>query len=185
MEAAIGALLDGGVVVAPTDTVYGLLARATDAEAVASVFAWKRRPPDVPPPVIVAEPGDLGRWGDPGPVARRLADRHWPGPVTLVVRRRPGDGLHLGAPSPTVGLRCPADTLLVTLARAVEPLVATSANLHGEPTPATAAAVVGQLGFRGVVLRRDPCGGVASTVVDCTTQPARVLRRGPVEVRLG
>ncbi len=187
LEAAGAALSAGWVVAVPTDTVYGLAAALDRPEAIARLFELKGRPPDVPCAVLVAAPDQLGPiTGSLGPVASRLAERFWPGPLTLVVERSSGFDADLGGrPSArgTVGVRWPADPVVGEVARKAGPVVATSANLHGEPPARTAAEVCGA--FAGderlaLVIDGGRCGGVPSTVVDCTGDTLRCLRDGAV-----
>lgn len=168
-------------IVVPTDTVYGLAADPRHTEAL---FAIKARPPEVALPVLVADIDQaLALAADDLDVAaRRLMARWWPGGLTLVVPRRSGLGLDLGGPDEsTIGLRLPAHPVPVALAAAVGPLAVTSANRHGEATPATAPEVIAQLGTTvAVVLDGGPCEGLASTVVSCLDGELRVLREGSI-----
>jgi tRNA threonylcarbamoyl adenosine modification protein (Sua5/YciO/YrdC/YwlC family) len=111
----------------------------------------------------------------------RVAQRWWPGPLTLVLPRRSGLALHLGEPETTVGLRVPEHPLVQAVAAAVGPIATTSANRHGEPTATTAQEAVAALG-EGVALAVDGgrLEGRSSTVVDATGPSWRVLREGPV-----
>ena len=142
MRAAAEALADGAVVAVPTDTVYGLAVDPAQPEAVARLFALKGRPADVPLPILVAGPEQVAMVaGELEPAARHLADRYWPGPLTLVVPRRPGFTVDLGGPPAarqTVGVRRPDHPVVVALCELLGPLAVTSANLHGAP-PATTA----------------------------------------------
>lgn len=177
------ALRSGGVVVLPTDTLYGLVALAADPAATARLFEIKGRTGDVPLAVLCA---DVEHAMDlvAAPVdrsVRAVAERWWPGALTLVVPRRDGLDLHLGEPQSTIGLRVPDHDLVRAVASQVGPLAATSANLHGAPPATTAAGAIEALGA-GVVLAVD--GGelaeTASTVIDATRRPWRVLREGPI-----
>lgn len=187
LDRAAATLAAGGVVGLPTDTVYGLAARASDPRAVAALFALKRRPTDVAVPVLV------GGWdqvaevaGTLGPAASLLADRHWPGPLTLVVPRATRFDADLGGPGSargTVGIRWPDHDLVESLCRRVGPLAVTSANLHGSPPGTTAAAVADAFSASDgldVVVDGGPCDGVPSTVIECRGWSARCLRRGAV-----
>jgi L-threonylcarbamoyladenylate synthase len=183
LELAAEALRAGEVVVVPTDTVYGLVARPDDPNAVAKVFALKRRPERVPLQVLVADRAQADELAASGlgPVAAQLAERFWPGGLTIVVARRPGIELHLGEAGHTVGLRCPDHGFVRALCRRVGPLAATSANVHGDATPNDAAEIARLLG-PGVALVVDggPCSGVASTVVAVEADDAvpRLIRHG-------
>jgi tRNA threonylcarbamoyl adenosine modification protein (Sua5/YciO/YrdC/YwlC family) len=113
--------------------------------------------------------------------ALRLADRFWPGSLTMVVRRRPGVDWDLGGDGRTIGLRYPAHRVVQGLCRAVGPLATTSANRHGEPPITTAAALTDEFGD-GIALVVDGgrCAGAPSTVVDLTTDTPRCIREGAV-----
>jgi L-threonylcarbamoyladenylate synthase len=184
VDRAAEALLRGEAVVVPTDTVYGL---ATRADAARSLFVIKDRSPDVPIAVLVADIeqarpllADLSPW------ATELVRRHWPGPLTIVAERRAGVVLDLGEPAHTIGVRCPDHGLVRALAGRVGPLATTSANRHGQATPATAGAVVDQLGEGlapdTVVVDGGPCPGTPSTVVDVTGRAPVVLRQGELDI---
>jgi L-threonylcarbamoyladenylate synthase len=188
VAAAADTLRAGGVVVLPTDTVYGLAALPTVPGATDRVFALKGRAADVPLAVLCAGSAQALALADEAGLtaeARRMAERLWPGPLTVVLRRRAGLGYALGRPEDTVGLRCPAHALVQSVAREVGPVATTSANRHGQPTPTTAPAVAAALGLddasdgAGVlVLDGGPCAGTPSTVVDATTSGWRLLREG-------
>ncbi|MGV3760543.1 MAG: L-threonylcarbamoyladenylate synthase [Actinomycetota bacterium] len=179
----VAALRQGGVVVLPTDTVYGIAALPADEDAVDRLFALKGRRTDVPIAVLCADAAQaLSLAEPPDPTAARLvADRWWPGPLTLVLPRRGGLELHLGEPSATVGLRVPDHPLVQAVAAEVGPIATTSANRHGEPTATTAEEAVAVLG-PGVALAVDGgrLEGRSSTVVDATVTPWRTLRDGPI-----
>jgi tRNA threonylcarbamoyl adenosine modification protein (Sua5/YciO/YrdC/YwlC family) len=181
--AALGA---GGAVALPTDTVYGLAVLPTVDGATARLFALKGRTADVPVAVLCADADQALALADPATVGddvRRLAARLWPGPLTLVLRRRPDLDWPLGEPAATVGVRCPGEALVRALAAEVGPLATTSANRHGEPTPPDAAGVADVFGD-GVALVIDggPRAGVASSVVDATGPAWRLLRAGPLSL---
>lgn len=184
IDRAAAALAAGAVVVIPTDTVYGLAVDPRHPGATDRLFAAKQRPRDTALPVLVAsvEQALTLAAEDLPAAARRLMARHWPGGLTVVVRRRPGLDLTLGGDEATVGLRLPAAPVPVALAVAAGPLAVTSANLHGMVTPATVGEVLEQLdgGRRLDLLALDagPCRGAPSTVVACTDGEARVLREG-------
>lgn len=180
---AARALRAGWPVVLPTDTVYGLAAPAGDARAAGRLFALKGRPPELAVPVLlasVAQVDDLAVGVTDG--ARALMAAFWPGGLTVVVRCRPGVGLHLGGPDDgTLGLRVPAHPVPITLAEAIGPLAATSANRHGRPTPATAREAASDLAAAvDVVLDGGPCEGSPSTVVSCVGEEVVLLREGRI-----
>ena len=175
----------GGLVGLPTDTVYGLAADATRDDAVAGVFRAKGRPPDKPLIALVATQAMAAACGDFPPPARALADKFWPGPLTLVLPRAAASQLsplvHRGAPG--VSLRIPGnETARAVVEAAGRPLTAPSANPSGAPSPLNAAEVIAGLGSH-VVLVID--GGQAaerlgSTLLDLTGATPRLLRAGVV-----
>ncbi len=182
----VAALQAGGAVVLPTDTVYGLVALPGSAAATDALFALKGRAAEVPVAVLCADaeqalalaaPPDGPAWA----AVRLVAERWWPGPLTLVLPRRRGLGLHLGRPADTIGLRVPDHAFVRALADRVGPIAATSANRHGSPPITEAGQSHGALG-PGVALVVDggPLAVGASTVIDATSHPWRVLREGPV-----
>lgn len=179
VERAVGALRAGEAIVVPTDTVYGVAALPTVDGAVDRLYVLKGRPADMPIAVLVAgieQVRDLAELSGP---AERLAESFWPGPLTLVLPRRPGLDLALGGSDATIGVRWPDHPLIARLATAVGPLATTSANRTGEPTPATAPEAAASLvGDVAVVLDGGACAGTASTVVDVTGPDLRVLREG-------
>jgi L-threonylcarbamoyladenylate synthase len=184
VKVAAETLRAGEVVALPTDTVYGLAALPWDPGHTGRLFRLKGRGSDVPVAVLCADVGQaLGLAdGDRMPEgARRIAERLWPGPLTLVLPRRVGLGYALGRPEHTIGVRCPDHELVRALAREVGPLATTSANRHGEATPPTAAGVVEVFGDGlGLVLDAGPCAEPPSAVVDATGHAWRVLRAGRV-----
>lgn len=182
VDEVAAALRAGRVVALPTDTVYGLAALPGVEGATAGLFALKGRSADVPLAVLCADADAALALADPDAVdgqVRRIADRLWPGPLTLVLPRRRGLGYALGQPADTVGVRCPDQPLLLALAAAVGPIATTSANRHRQPTPATAAGVADVFGDElHLVVDGGPCVGVPSTVVAATvgrTDGATVL----------
>lgn len=186
VEAAAAVLRGGGVVVLPTDTVYGLAALPTDPQAVARIWALKDRSPDQPLAVLVADAEQAQTIVDVDLDALAGADgpawvrRFWPGPLTLVVPRAPASNdFALGGDPATIGVRCPAHPFVRALAAAVGPLAVTSANRHGDPTPPDAAAAAASLAEPpDLVVDGGPAGSVASTVVDLTGDEPRILRVG-------
>jgi L-threonylcarbamoyladenylate synthase len=186
LAAAGAALASGLAAVVPTDTVYGIAVDPTAPGATDRLFKAKRRPRHMPIAVLVADPAQawaLTDGGRPPTAAADLARRHWPGALTLVVRRAPGWAADLGDDGGTVGLRCPDHVWVRSLCRQAGALATTSANMHGQPTPGSAEELDVLFGpYVAVVVDGGPCLGAASTVVDCTTPIARVLRAGRVPV---
>jgi L-threonylcarbamoyladenylate synthase len=183
---AVEALRAGSVVALPTDTVYGLAVDPAQPEAVARLFALKERPSDVALPVVIGRLEQLGSLTGPltGP-ARSLADRYWPGPLTLVVPRAEGFDADLGGPPAarrTVGVRWPDHPLIQALGREIGPLALTSANRHGAPPATTALDVMRAFpdALDLAVLDGGVCDGVPSTVVECRGTEVRCLRQGAI-----
>lgn len=178
-------LRDGALVAFPTETVYGLGADATNDRAVAAIFAAKNRPRFNPLIVHVADTEmaeTLARFDDR---ARRLAETFWPGPLTLILPRTPGNGVSLlvSAGLDSLAVRVPALPLARTLlAETGRPIAAPSANLSGQVSPTTARHVQDSLGGRiGLILAGGRCTvGLESTVVDLTGPAPRLLRPGAI-----
>jgi L-threonylcarbamoyladenylate synthase len=180
-------VLAGEPVAVPTETVYGLAADATNAAAVARIYAAKGRPAFNPLIVHVPDLESAERFGRFDGEARSLAIRHWPGPLTLVVPLRAGSGIAsiVTAGLPTIALRVPAHPAMQALLRACgRPLAAPSANASGLISPTRASHVLASLGGRiplvidGGATQR----GIESTIVAAADGALRLLRRGPVEV---
>ena len=184
LERAAELLRAGQLVAFPTDTVYGVGALAFDAASVAAIYVAKQRPPEKAIPILVADEADLLRITSSVPdVAHRLIAHFWPGGLTLVLPKRP-DVPEIVSADMTLAVRIPDLDLARALMRLTGPLAATSANRSGQPSPITASDVMIQLGGRiAAVLDGGPCpGGTPSTVVDCVSSPARVVREGAVSL---
>ncbi|MGH8901164.1 MAG: L-threonylcarbamoyladenylate synthase [Egibacteraceae bacterium] len=181
---AAAVLCAGGLVAFPTETVYGLGANAWDAEAIRRVFEAKGRPADNPLIVHVADYGGLtGVAAAVPPLARRLAARFWPGPLTLVVDAAVDLPSVTTGGLATVGVRIPAHPAALALLEAAGvPVAGPSANRSGRPSPTTAAHVLDDLADQvDVVLDGGLCEvGVESTVVDARGRVPVVLREGAV-----
>jgi len=180
-------VLAGEPVAVPTETVYGLAADATNAEAVARIYVAKGRPSFNPLIVHVPDLAAAEAIGEFNAEARALADQHWPGPLTLVVplRRDAEIASLVTAGLATIALRVPAHPAVQALLKAVErPLAAPSANASGRISPTKAEHVLASLDGRiplildGGLAER----GIESTIVAATGGALRLLRRGPVQV---
>jgi L-threonylcarbamoyladenylate synthase len=180
-------ILAGEPVAMPTETVYGLAADATDPQAVARIYEAKGRPSFNPLIVHVANLAAAERIGVFTNEAKALAERHWPGPLTLVVQLREDAGIAslLTAGLPTIALRVPAHPAMQALLHATgRPLAAPSANASGSISPTRAEHVLASLGGRiALIVDAGPTErGLESTIVAATGGPLRLLRRGPIEV---
>ncbi|MEN9769594.1 MAG: Threonylcarbamoyl-AMP synthase [Pseudomonadota bacterium] len=180
---AAQALRAGELVGIPTETVYGLAADADNEAAVAQIFAAKGRPTDHPLIVHVASSAQVARYAAQVPYfAQRLIDAFWPGPLTLILPRRPGVAAAAAGGQDSIGLRCPSHPVAQALLRACGlGLAAPSANRFGRVSPTTAAHVQAELGSALLVLDGGPCPvGIESTLVDCTRGAPVVLRPGQI-----
>ncbi len=179
------ALLEAGEVVAvPTETVYGLAGDATSGAAVARIFEAKGRPRFNPLIAHVCDMAMAERIGVFDPLSRKLAEKFWPGPLTLVLPLRPEAGIHplVTAGLDTVALRMPRGFAADLIARFGRPLAAPSANASGRISPTSAAAVAGSLGdrIRLVVDGGATTVGLESTIVKVEGDRVRLLRPGGV-----
>jgi L-threonylcarbamoyladenylate synthase len=184
---AAGALVEtGGLVAFPTESFYGLGADALDPDAIARVFEVKGRPEDKPLLVLVDSIDMVARLTTHiGAGARALMERHWPGPLTLVLEAARSVPPGLTGGTGTVGVRMPGHAVARALVRAARrPITAPSANPSAAPPPLTAAAVREYFDGRvELILDGGPtAGGAGSTIADCTVWPPRILRQGPVVV---
>ena len=180
-------ILAGEPVAVPTETVYGLAADATNAEAVARIYQAKGRPSFNPLIVHVPNLAAAERIGRLDAAARQLAEEHWPGPLTLVVPLLEGVGIAsiVTAGLPTIGLRVPAHPAMQALLRAVgRPLAAPSANASGSISPTRAEHVLKSLGGRIPLIVDGGASqrGIESTIVAATGDRLRLLRPGPLAV---
>jgi len=185
IAAAAQALRSGELVGLPTETVYGLGADAASDSAVAKVFAAKGRPSDHPLIVHVADAADADHFTRAVPdFARQLMQAFWPGPLTLILSRRPEVGAAAAGGQDAIGLRCPAHPvahalLLACRAAGVHGVAAPSANKFGRVSPTTAAHVQAEFGEDLLVLDGGACSvGIESTIIDCTRGVPVLLRPG-------
>jgi L-threonylcarbamoyladenylate synthase len=185
LAAAATAVLNGELVVLPTDTVYGVGADAFSPAAVTRLLAAKGRTREMPPPVLVGSVRaasalieELGPWGQP------LIDEFWPGGLTIVCRAQRTLNWDLGDTKGTVALRMPEDPVTLDLLRETGPMAVSSANLTGQPAATTAEQAREQLGDAvAVYLDGGPsAGGAASTIVDLTGDVPRMLRQGAITI---
>lgn len=179
---AVDVLQHGGLVAFPTDTVYGLAALPFNGEYVEVLFSAKGRNNTRAIGILIGDYADLEKVVEHfDELADRLAHRFWPGPLTLVVKKRASLPAVL-SPDNTIGIRMPDHPLALSLLRKIGPLAVTSANISGQENTNTADEVIQQLNGR-VHLILDggrTSGGIPSTVVDCTTPSLEILREGPI-----
>jgi len=184
IRAAADAIRDGGLVIFPTETVYGLAADALNEKAVKHVFEAKGRFDKQPLPVQVGSIDDVQKAAEYIPEnARRLAELYWPGPLTLVLVKNASLPTSVTGGKETVGVRVPDHPVALALAKEVgSPIVATSANMSGDPAPKNAEEAIREVGNEvSVVLDAGRSQlGVASTVVDVSVVPPKILRHGTI-----
>jgi L-threonylcarbamoyladenylate synthase len=185
LAAAVSAVLNGELVVLPTDTVYGLGADAFSPTAVTRLLTAKGRGRDMPPPVLVGTVrAATALVEDLGPDGQRLIDEFWPGGLTIVCRAARTLSWDLGDTKGTVAIRMPEDAVALDLLRETGPMAVSSANMTGQPAAITAVLAREQLGEAVSVYLDNGTvsGGVASTIVDLTGPQPRLLRRGAISV---
>jgi len=183
IAAAAEAVRGGEVVVLPTDTVYGVGVDAFAPEAVAAVLLAKGRGRAMPLPVLVPNAQTVdGLAADVPAYARDLIKAFWPGPLTLVLHAQTSLMWDLGDTNGTVALRMPQNDTALKLLADVGPMAVTSANVSGQPPATTILEAATQLGSAvSVYLESGPsAGGLASTIVDCTSESPVILRAGAV-----
>ncbi|TFG61014.1 MAG: threonylcarbamoyl-AMP synthase [Spirochaetales bacterium] len=182
MEELVKIIKSGGVVAFPTETVYGLGADAWNPDAVTAVFNVKGRPSDNPLIVHVAEKNGAYDFATAVPEdAERLMEAFWPGPLTLILIKKPEVLDIVTAGLPSVALRMPNHGLALEFIRRTGPLVGPSANRSGGPSPTTAAHVKDDFGAGFPVLDGGACGiGLESTVLDVTREPYTIYRPGAI-----
>ena len=177
-------IASGGLLGIPTETVYGLGADGLNTEAVHAIFAAKGRPQDNPLILHIPSADWLERYCEDIPAtAYALTERFWPGPLTIILTRRPLVPDTVTAGLETVGMRCPDCGVTRRVIEAADtPIAAPSGNTSGRPSPTNAAAMLEDMdGKIDAILDDGPCAvGVESTIIDLTVSPPRLLRPGGV-----
>jgi len=185
VEPAAEVLLEGGVAAGPTQTFYGLMAAADRPEALARIVRMKGRAGEKPLLLLLDDCRRVEDYTDQWPeTADLLAEAFWPGPLTLLVKARPGLPSALVGPDGTVGLRVEGLPVVRTLVRTLDRAVTgTSANPGGLLPAVTAAQAVAYFGKKlDLILDAGPCpGGPPSTIIDAGTSPLRLIRRGAIK----
>jgi L-threonylcarbamoyladenylate synthase len=182
IERALEILQGDGLVAFPTDTVYGVGGLAFSTTAIDQLYQVKDRSTEKAVPILLGSVDQLSLvTGEVNDLARRLVERFWPGPLTLVLPRGPGLPANL-SPYPTVGVRMPNHPVALALLNRSGPLAVTSANLSGGQNTLTAQEVFTQLNERIPLILDGGStpGGQPSTVVDCTGKEPFILRQGPI-----
>lgn len=181
---AMAVLQANGVVVMPTDSVYGIGCAATpNNPAYKRIFDIKQRNLTQTLPLLIGEPTDLEKLAcEVQPWAKRLADAYWPGALTLIVKASDKIPSEYQRPDGTVALRVPDSNLVRMLAKEVGPLAVTSANTHGAPAPATSDDIERRIADASdLTLTAGPTkAGASSTIIDATGAAPRIVRQGPI-----
>jgi L-threonylcarbamoyladenylate synthase len=184
IEEGVDILKQGGIIAFPTDTVYGLGASVFSKDTIRRIFKVKQRPFNMALPVLIAGIDQLKEVAAPMPeVATCLAQNFWPGALTLVLLKSKRVPNIVTANEKTIAVRIPAHPVpLALINRLGAPIIGTSANVHGKPSPVTAAEVRAQLGDKvDLIIDGGRCpDGEASTIVDVTGEIPVLLREGPV-----
>ena len=184
LDTALRLLQEGGVIAVPTDTLYGLAADAFNAAAIERVFVIKERPEGLALPVLLADSGQLSMVAvDVPSQVGKVAEAYWPGPLTLIVKRKDTLPPRLTAGHPTVAVRVPDHPVPRELARRLErPITGTSANISGADDPGTLEELRRQVGERvDLVIDQGPSpAGTASTIVDVSGDEPRLIREGVI-----
>jgi len=187
IDRAARALVDGELVVVPTDTVYGVSAALSCPAAVENIYVAKGRPAEKPIALLVDRIEDVELVAAEVPeAAKALMARFWPGGLTLILPRKPSVPSIVAAGGPTIAVRMPDHPVPRALIRRLgAPLPTTSANVSGRPSPTDAGQAAAELGDRvSIILDAGPApGGVESTVIDPTTRPAVVYREGAISIQ--
>src|SRR4030043_2353900 len=184
IKLAVDVLTKGGIVAYPTDTVYGLGADPLNEKAVSRIYEVKSRPRNLPLPLLLAEKSDLLKVALIVPeTAWRLVEQFWPGGLTLVVKKNAWVPDSITAGGDTVAVRMPDHPVTIALIRGLgNPVVGTSANLSGKPSPVTTTEVSQQVGDRiDLIIDGGRCpGGIESTVVDVSGASPTINRDGAI-----
>lgn len=181
LMSSIGALSSGSVVALPTDTVYGLAAKATSEVGMDALFALKGRSDTQPIAVLVGSLAMAQEIAEFCPLATSLATRFWPGPLTLVLKRKSNFRANLGGDPANVGVRFPDSGLIASICSEIGPIAASSANLSGTETKVSASQVREEFGDQlGAIIDGGDLTGSASTVVSLADGGLKLLREGEI-----
>lgn len=177
IDKAVKILKAGGVIIFPTDTVWGMGVAADNPAAIKKFYEIKRREKGKPTAILAADLGQAERWGEFDDKARKIAEKFWPGALTLIVSNRK---------TGNVGLRVPNYPIIQELCQRVGGILAGSANFAGERAPQRREEISRELGSQVDLVMppvAEAMGGKPSTVIDTTVKPWRVIRQGTVVIR--
>ncbi len=188
LEESTRILNSGGIIVFPTDTVYGLAARMDDSSAIQRIFSVKGREQTKALAVLIGEIDQVDLVGeDLSPNAKKLMDKYWPGGLTIVLKKNDRVLTPLSQDN-SIGVRLPDDDFVRLLTKRIGPLATTSANKSGYPSTTNVAQIKDQLGdlVDLIIDGGESPGGISSTVVDCRSKDINILRVGalsPEEIK--
>jgi len=178
---AVRVLESGGVILYPTDTVYGLGADATNPKAIEKVFLIKKRSPSQPISIVVSNKSEISKWAKETKLSKKLAEKFLPGPLTLVLEHKNNLPENLIAGKETIGIRIPDNNFCLNLAKKFgKPFTTTSANISGKKTDTTIYSSIQKLSGIDLAIDAGELSGEASTVVDARGNETLILREGEI-----
>ena len=181
LTTAADAAHQGQLIIYPTDTLYALGATIHNTNAIHHLYTLKKRPTTQPLSIAVPNTHTMNTLAHLTPTAQQIATRFLPGPRTLILNKKPTIPDLITAGQPTIAIRIPNDPTALQLLNLTGPLTATSANIHGHPAPTTITAIKQQLHAPNLIgIDRGPRAQNASTIIDLTSTPPRILRHGPI-----
>lgn len=186
IDKAVEVFKEGGIVVFPTDTVWGISVAIDQPQAIERLYQIKGREKNKPTAVLVGSVSQAERLGKINKTAEKLIRKYWPGSLTIVVKAQEGVPEEIQGKGGTIGLRMPDEELVLKLAQKLNRgLVTASANFAGQPAPTSKALLDSRLLERvDLVLPGEASGQPSSTVVDVTGKSVKVLRKGSVKVNI-
>ena len=181
ISTAARAIKEGLVIVYPTETVYGIGTNALDPKSVLKIFRIKERPLNKALPIAVSGPKMAEKLAFVTEEARKLVREFWPGPLTIILKKKSSVPIEVTGGGENVGLRAPGHAIPLSIMKITGlPLIATSANKHNQPNPETVDEALAQIGEVDLVLDAGKVKGVPSTVIDLTKRPPVIIRDGPI-----
>ncbi|MDI3484317.1 MAG: L-threonylcarbamoyladenylate synthase [Methanobacteriaceae archaeon] len=177
LKAARTILKNGGIVLYPTDTLYGLGVNAFNEEAIKRLYRLKRRPPDKPISICLHDTKWIEKVAHLNPKVERIIKKLLPGPFTIILKKRDRVPQILTGGSEKIGIRIPDNIISRRLSKEF-PITSTSANISGMKTHNNIKDIIQQIGEVNLAIDAGPLKGGASTVIDLTTDPPKILRKG-------
>lgn len=177
LKAARTILKNGGIVLYPTDTLYGLGVNAFNEEAIKRLYRLKRRPPDKPISIYLHDTKWIGKVAHLNPKVERIIKKLLPGPFTIILKKRDRVPQILTGGSEKIGIRIPDNIISRGLSKEF-PITSTSANISGMKTHNNIKDIIQQIGEVNLAIDAGPLKGGPSTVIDLTTDPPKILRKG-------